>query len=121
MGTPASKPVSLARHFSVLKLIFSLYTKKDHVLLALAWPTRHKYCATTYVDDLAMSYMPLGAAPPDCPYMSLATTVAGQWLPSPFRTVSVQSQYQTVPPCLVTGLCMSVMVSVDCNSHVGGS
>ena len=34
MGIPPSKPVSLARLFSVLKLVYSLYTKKDHVLLA---------------------------------------------------------------------------------------
>ena len=35
-GTPTSNPVVLARLFRVLKAVLSLYTKKDHVLLALA-------------------------------------------------------------------------------------
>ena len=95
MGTRASKPVSLVRLFSVLKLMCSLYTKKDHGLLALAWPTRHKYYATTYV-------LPC----PACPWGSsarLSVHATGNCscravAAFPFRMVSVQSRYQKGPP-----------------------
>ena len=118
MGTPASKPVSLARLFSVLKLVCSLYTKKEHVLLALAWPTSHKYCATTYV--LPCRACPWGSSA-RLSVHATANRSCRAVAAFPFWTVSVQWRYQNVPPCLVTGLCMCVMVSVDCNSHVGGS
>ena len=39
----------------------------------------------------------------------------------PWHKLRVQSRYQNPPPCLATGLCMSLMVSVVDEGHVVGS
>ena len=39
----------------------------------------------------------------------------------PYRTLRLQSRYPNAPPCLATGLCISLMVSVAVVGHVGGS